>query len=77
MFFRPQFGVAPKATPRPIINQLNTGLTKVLMMPEVQERIRALGMTPSPSSPEEFDKQIRADLALWGKVVKQAGVKSE
>jgi tripartite-type tricarboxylate transporter receptor subunit TctC len=69
--------VAPKATPRPIINQLNAGLVKVLMMPEVQERIRALGMTPSPSSPEEFDRQIRADLALWGKVVKAAGVKSE
>jgi tripartite-type tricarboxylate transporter receptor subunit TctC len=69
--------VAPKATPRPIINKLNADLTKVLMMPEVQERIRVLGMTPSPSSPEEFDKQIRADHALWGKVVKQAGVKSE
>jgi tripartite-type tricarboxylate transporter receptor subunit TctC len=69
--------VAPKATPRPIINQLNAGLVKVLMMPEVQERIRALGMTPSPSTPEEFDRQIRADLALWGKVVKAAGVKSE
>lgn len=69
--------VAPAATPRPIINQLNAGLTKVLMMPEVQDRIRALGMTPSPSSPAEFDKQIRADLALWGKVVKAAGVKSE
>jgi len=69
--------VAPAATPRPIINQLNAALTKILMMPEVQERIRALGMTPSPSTPEEFDKQIRADYALWGKVVKQAGVKSE
>ncbi len=69
--------VAPAATPRPIINQLNAGLVKVLTMPEVQDRIRALGMTPSPSSPAEFDKQIRADLALWGKVVKQAGVKAE
>jgi tripartite-type tricarboxylate transporter receptor subunit TctC len=69
--------VAPAATPRPIINQLNAGLTKVLMMPEVQERIRALGMTPSPSTPQEFDKQIRADYALWGKVVKQAGVKAD
>ena len=69
--------LAPAATPRPIINQLNAGLTKVLMMPEVQDRIRALGMTPSPSTPEEFDKQIRADHALWGRVVKQAGVRAE
>jgi tripartite-type tricarboxylate transporter receptor subunit TctC len=69
--------VAPAATPRPIIKRLNEGLVKVLNLPEVQERIRALGMTPSPSTPEEFDKQIRADHALWGRVVKQAGVKAE
>ena len=69
--------VAPAATPRAIVNALNAGLVRALQMPDVQERIRALGMTPSPSSPEEFDKQMRADYALWGKVVKQAGVKSD
>jgi tripartite-type tricarboxylate transporter receptor subunit TctC len=50
---------------------------RILNMPEVQERIRALGMTPSPSTPEELDRQIRADHALWGGVVKRAGVKSD
>ena len=69
--------LAPAATPRPIIHQLNSGLTRVLTMPEVQERIRALGMMPSPSTPEEFDQQIRTDYALWGRVIKQAGVKAE
>ncbi len=69
--------VAPAATPRPIVNQLNAALVRVLNMPEVQDRIRALGMTPSPSTPDEFDRQIRADHALWGGVVKRAGVKAE
>jgi tripartite-type tricarboxylate transporter receptor subunit TctC len=69
--------VAPAATPRPIVNTLNQALVRVLNMPDVQERIRALGMTPSPTSPEEFDRQIRADYALWGGVVKRAGVKAE
>ena len=50
--------LAPAATPRPIIHQLNSALTRVLTMPDVQERIRALGMAPSPSTPEEFDRQI-------------------
>jgi tripartite-type tricarboxylate transporter receptor subunit TctC len=50
---------------------------QILNMPEVQERIRALGMTPSPSTPEELVQQIRADHALWGGVVKRAGVKSD
>jgi tripartite-type tricarboxylate transporter receptor subunit TctC len=69
--------VAPAATPRSIVNQLNAALVRVLNMPDVQERIRALGMTPSPSTPEELDKQIRADHALWGGVAKRAGVKSD
>ena len=69
--------VAPAATPRPIVNKLNEGLVRVLNLPEVKQRIEALGMTPSPSTPEAFDKQIRADHALWGKVVKQAGVRAE
>jgi tripartite-type tricarboxylate transporter receptor subunit TctC len=69
--------VAPAATPRPIVNQLNAALVRILTMPDVQERIRALGMTPSPSTPEELDKQIRADYALWGGVVKRAGVKAD
>ena len=69
--------VAPAATPRPIVNKLNAALVRILNMPEVQERIRALGMTPSPSTPEELDRQIRADHALWGGVVKRAGVKSD
>ena len=69
--------VAPAATPRPIVDKLNEALVRVLNLPDVQDRIRNLGMTPSPSTPEEFDQQIRADHALWGGVVKRAGVKAE
>jgi tripartite-type tricarboxylate transporter receptor subunit TctC len=69
--------VAPAATPRPIVRQLNEALVRILGMPDVQERIRALGMTPSPSTPEELEKLIRADYALWGKVAKTAGVKAD
>ena len=69
--------LAPAATPRPIVNALNNALRRALDMPDVKQRIEALGMTPSGSTPEEFEKQIRADYALWGKVVKQAGVKAD
>src|SRR5262245_47755318 len=69
--------VAPAGTPRPIVRQLNEALVRILGMPDVQERIRALGMTPSPSTPEDLDKQMRADHALWGEVVKRAGVKAD
>src|SRR5262245_5753479 len=69
--------VAPAGTPRRIVRQLNEALVRILGMPDVLERIRALGMTPSPSTPEEMDKQIRADYALWGKVAKTANVKAD
>jgi tripartite-type tricarboxylate transporter receptor subunit TctC len=69
--------VAPAATPRRIVRQLNEALVRILGMPDVQERIRALGMTPSPSTPEELEKLIRADYALWGKVAKTAGVRAD
>lgn len=69
--------VAPAGTPRSIVRKLNEALVRALGMPDVQDRIRALGMTPSPSTPEELDKQIRADYALWGKVAKSANVKAE
>lgn len=69
--------VAPAATPRAIVKRLNAALVSILGAPEVQERIRALGMTPSPSTPEQLDQQIRADFALWGGVVKRAGVKAD
>lgn len=69
--------VAPAATPRPVVNKLNGAIVRALQMPDVQQRIQALGMTPSPSTPEELDKQIRADYALWGKVVKASGAKAD
>ena len=69
--------VAPAGTPRHVVRQLNKALVQILEMPDVQERIRNLGMTPSPSTPEEMDKQIRADYALWGKVAKTANVKAD
>ena len=72
------YGVlAPAATPRPVIDALNDAFVRALRMPDVQQRIQDLGMTPSTSTPAEYDKQIRADYALWGKVAKTAGVKAE
>lgn len=69
--------LAPAATPREVIAQLNTALQKVLATPAVRDRFAALGAEVQPSSSEELGKFIREDLALWIKVVKQAGIKVE
>ena len=46
-------------------------------MPEVRERFAVLGIEPVGNTPEQFGEQVRADLAKWEKVVKQANIKTE
>lgn len=69
--------VVPAGTPAPIVAKLNADFVAALNDPEVQKAIRALGTTPSPSTPGEFADQIRIDYDRWGKVIKAAGVKAE
>jgi len=66
---------APASTPRDIVTRLNAVIVKALGTPEVVERMANLGQTLSPSSPDEFQKQIREDFERWGKVVKISGMK--
>ena len=67
--------LAPAATPREVIAQLNSALQKVLATPAVRDRFTALGAEVQPGSSEELGQFIREDLALWVQVVKQAGIK--
>ena len=69
--------IAPAATPPAVVAALNAGILRALQSPDVLQRLQALGMNASPSTPAEFDKQIRADYALWGKVVKLSGAKAD
>ncbi len=67
--------LAPTGTPRPIIEKLNAEMVKVVRMPDVVERLGALGVEPIGSTPDEFARIIRAEVVRWAKVVKDAGVK--
>ena len=67
--------VAPAATPRAVVTKLNADFVQALSAADVRERMRAIGQTLAPSTPEEFQAQIRADFERWGKVVKMSGAK--
>jgi tripartite-type tricarboxylate transporter receptor subunit TctC len=69
--------LAPAGTPRPVIERLQTETAAVLQLPEVRERYAVLGVEPVGNKPEEYGAQIRADLARWAPVVKQANVRIE
>lgn len=69
------FGIAAHAdTPDPIIAKLNESINKVLQMPAVRERLSTLGATPAGGSPQMFQKIIRDDYEVWGRVIRQAGI---
>ena len=69
--------LAPGKTPKAIVDRLQRELAAVLKEPDVRERYLTLGIEPVGNTPEQFSQQIRADLARWEKVVKQAGIKIE
>ena len=60
--------VAPAGTPREIVTRLNTELNAILALPDMRERIAALGNEPNGGTPRELDGRIRKEVVLWQKV---------
>jgi len=72
------FGVlAPAGTPREIIARLNAEIIKVLNAPDVKERFGKQGVEVRTSTPEQFSTFLRSEVARWGKVIREAGIKAD
>ena len=69
--------VAPAKTPRDIVMRLNKDAIRVMGTAELAKAMEGLSMAPIPGSPEDFAKKIADDMALWGPIIKSAGVKQE
>jgi len=67
--------VVPTGTPPAVISRLQQEILKALAIPEVKERLLAVGATPVGTTSEELAAHIKKELALWGKVVKAAGIR--
>ena len=67
--------MAPAATPKPILERLSTEVRKVINAPDVKENWAKQGAVPIAMTPEEFGKFLRQDIAKWGKLVKETGMK--
>lgn len=69
---------APAGTPKPIIDKFNAELVKVLALPDVRKTLtEGLGMDLVASSPEQLQKWTLDQLARWGKIVKDNGIKTD
>ena len=69
--------LAPAKTPRPIVDQLNRELVKVLRTPAAVSLLEKQGVDPEPTSPEALAAYMKREYDTWGKVVKQADIKAE
>ena len=70
------FGLLTTAgTPPEVVAKLNAETVRVLNLPEVKERFRALGVEVIASSPEQFAQHLKSEIAKWGKVVQEAKIR--
>jgi len=69
--------VARTGTPKEIIAILNREIVKVLAMPDIAQRLIALGFEPVGSSPEQYGELIRAEIQKYRKLLKEIGVRAD
>jgi tripartite-type tricarboxylate transporter receptor subunit TctC len=67
--------LVPAKTPQPIIERLYVETTRVLSLPEVQQKLAVQGVEAAPLTPAEMDAMIRREIALNLKIAKDAGLK--
>ena len=69
--------VLPAATPRDVVTRLHGALVKVLRAKATRDSFARFGAETLESTPEEFARFVREDLAKWSKVIREAGIKLE
>jgi tripartite-type tricarboxylate transporter receptor subunit TctC len=68
---------APAGTPRAVVEKLQQQLAAILRLPDVAERMAALGIEPVGSTPAQLAAVLRADVDRWTAVAKSANIKAE
>jgi tripartite-type tricarboxylate transporter receptor subunit TctC len=66
--------LVPAATPKPIVELLQKEIARIIQLPDVNEKLLAVGLEPSGMSSAEFTAYIKADVAKWKKVITDAKI---
>jgi tripartite-type tricarboxylate transporter receptor subunit TctC len=69
--------LVPAGTPQAVIDRLNRAIVAIVAMPEVRERLAALGFEPIASTPTEFADRITWEIDKWAKVIRAADIKAQ
>ena len=67
----------PKGMPPELARRLNAEINKIMMLPDVKEKMEAIGVEPVNETPERFAAMMRADAEKWGRLVKELDIKPE
>ncbi len=69
--------LAPAGTPKDIVSRLHKEMVAILQAPEIRQRFAADGAEPVANTPEQFAAYIKAELAKWEKVARNAGIEKQ
>jgi tripartite-type tricarboxylate transporter receptor subunit TctC len=67
--------VLPAKTPPAIVEKLHAEMVKIGALPEIRQRLEAIGFNPVLNTPAEFGARIKVEMERWGKVVHDANLK--
>ena len=67
--------LAPKGTPKPILEKVRAASLKVLADPDMVQKFATIGLEPVGSTGEQTREAIATDIPKWGKVIRDAGIK--
>ena len=68
---------APAGTPREVAGKLNAEVVRIVRLPEIREKLDAMGVEPLGNTQEQMAEWIRREIARYGPVVKAANIKAE
>ena len=68
---------APAKTPVTLISRLHEETVRIITAPELKDKFSSIGVEPTPITPVEFAARIKSEMAKWGKVIKDAGIKAD
>ena len=69
--------LAPAGTPLEIRTKLSDAMRRALMLPDVKDRLNKLGFQPTPITPQEHEKNLRADIEVFTKIGRQIGLRQK
>jgi len=69
--------MAPKGTPKEIVDRLNAEIVKIIDKPAIKEAWAKQGAVPMTMTPDAFGEFLKGDIAKWAKVIDKAGLKPQ